>query len=372
MTDNVLIAFSAFKGTLTSGEANALAAGVVRGRWPSARVMTAPLADGGDGTLTIALDHGFSSRLVPAFDALGRQTSARVGVREDEALVEMAEVCGIAAIADESWDGFDTTSRGLGAACARLLDDGVTRLTISLGGSASTDGGLGLLVGLGAVGRDADGHPCAPTLAGLERTSSIDLTGLHPRAAASAWTFLVDVDSPLTGPTGAARMFGPQKHLDEAGVERAEAALERWGSLVGDLCGHDVAQQPGAGAAGGVLVGAHLIRSPQVLSGAEHLAALTGLDELLADCTLVITGEGALDAQSLRGKGPGLVLERASRAGVRAAVIAGRSSLTAREAGAVDVVTLEHVAGSAEAAMADPDAALERATHLLLDQLGGR
>ncbi len=362
----VVLAFNAFKGTLTGDEVSRIVRDVVVSDWPDADVRIVPVADGGDGTLATALAYGFRPESVPAVDALSRPTSAVVGRQGDAALVELASVCGIAGIATDSWDGWETTSLGLGLACAALLDREVTDITVSLGGSASTDGGLGFLSGLGALPRDAQGNRCPPTLAGLEQVTTIDLTGLHPRAATARWRFLVDVDSPLTGPRGAARMFGPQKRLDPTAVARAEQAMVRWGALVAGIRGEEVADLPGSGAAGGILVGAHLACDPTVESGARFIARLTGLEAAIGDGDLVITGEGALDEQTLHGKGPGMVIALARMHSTPVAVIAGSSELSPADVGAVDLVTLTQVAGSTSAAIADPGTWLRAATRTLL------
>lgn len=362
----ILLAFDKFKGTLTGLQVAAVVSGILTVRLPTAEVRSVPLADGGDGTLAIALAHGFRPRVVASADALGRPASTTVGMDGRRGFIEMAEVCGLADIAPAERDGRRSTSLGLGLAARALLDLGVDDITIGLGGSASTDGGLGFLVGLGVRPVDADGSACAPDLVGLDRTRALLMDTVHPKAPSCHWTFLTDVDSPLLGDHGAARVFGPQKGLTPLDVQGADAALSRWADLVLLISGRDLAGAPGAGAAGGIVVGAAVLAEPRIESGAEYVARLTGLDAQLAWAELVITGEGRLDDQSLLGKGPGLVIERAGRAGVPVGVIAGRIDLDPLPDQVVVAVSLEEVAGSGDAAMANPAHWLAEATSRLV------
>lgn len=370
----ILLAFDKFKGTLSSVDVAQTVLSTLLGISPDLEIVQIPLADGGEGTLAIGCEFGYEPCTVMAADALGRPQEVTTAVRDAHALVEMAAICGISQIKGQAWDGQDTTSLGLGLAASQVLDRGVTGLTISVGGSASTDGGLGFICGLGAVGRDRSGQPVPPTLRGLESVVQMDLSSLHPRVGEVSWEFLVDVNTPLTGPTGAAIMFGPQKRLDSVQIGNAESALQRWAKLIEKISGATVAQVPGSGAAGGILTGALLICEPTVRAGVEFVAEITGLDEAMGQVDLVITGEGRLDEQSLHGKGPGYVLREAARRGVAAAVICGVSDLSVKdlhEAGlsVVAVSTTSGISPSVEAAMEEPKRWLAEATRGLTIKL---
>ncbi len=358
----ILLAFDKFKGTLTAAEVHAVVADVLASRLPAAHLRSTALADGGDGTLAVALGSGYEPVEIDAADALGRPTTVKAGLSGRRGFIEMAATCGLAAIAPDERDGLRSTSLGLGLAATALLDLGVDDITIGLGGSASTDGGLGFLVGLGAEAADAAGSACSPDALGLGRVSRLRLGDLHPGVAECRWTFLTDVDSPLLGEQGAARMFGPQKGLGPADVDAAEAALARWAELVRGVSGRNLAGRPGAGAAGGIVVGAAAITEPRIISGADYVADVTGLDSNLDWADLVITGEGCLDEQSVLGKVPGMVLERAAAAGTSVGVIAGRIDLVPLPVTVSVSVSLEEVAGSPEAARLQAREWLARAT----------
>jgi glycerate kinase len=221
-----------------------------------------------------------------------------------------------------------------------------------VGGSASTDGGAGLLQALGArlldasgehVGREAGGR----MLAGgedLDAVTTLDLTSLHPalRAASRAveLTLAADVINPLTGPDGAAQVYGPQKGASPAEVARLDAGLRHWAAVVAAAVGKDWSQTPGAGAAGGVGFAALAVLGARFRPGIDVVLELTGLESLLAGADLVITGEGSLDAQSLAGKAPVGVARAAARHGVPVVAVAGRNMLTAAELAAAGITAV--------------------------------
>lgn len=364
----VLLAFDKFKGTLAAEEVSRVVTDALAAALPSADVRSVPLADGGGGTMRVALAHGFRPTTVAAADALGRPNRVVAGLAGRKAFLEMAAVCGLADVSVQDRNGMRATSVGLGLAARELLARGVDDITIALGGSASTDGGLGLLVGLGVAPVDMAGARCSPDLDGLMNVRALRIDAVEPRATTCRWTFLVDVDSPLLGPTGAAQCFGSQKGLTPTQIAQAEGALERWAGIVYEATGRNLATTAGAGAAGGIVVGASVLGSPTIRLGAEVVADLVGLNDHLAWADLVVTGEGRFDEQSTLGKGPGLVLRRAEALGVGTAVLAG--SLR-RESLPPDVslaVSLTDVAGSRSRAEADPVHWLTVATNDMVRQ----
>ena len=306
----VLIAPDSFGGALDSV---AVAAAIGRG-WSSVRgndeVVRRPMADGGEGTLAAvadALGAAAERRTLATIDALGRPIEADwlLGEEGRGAFVEMAAASGLARLTavERSPDSARRAStRGTGDLIRAALDAGVDRITIGLGGSATTDGGSGLLRALGArfLGRDGAELPeGGAALAGLER---IDAAGLDPRLRDVKLTIASDVTNPLVGPRGAAATYGPQKGADPVAVAELDAALAAFGNAIEAATGRLVADLPGAGAAGGTTAALLGFTSAVVRPGVEVVAELVGLAAELEKADLVITGEGRADEQTLQGK----------------------------------------------------------------------
>lgn len=328
----VLLAPDKFKGTLTAAEvAGHLAEGIVLER-PEVEVVMVPVADGGDGLLAAAASAGFGrvelTAAGPVGEPLRTAYASRSGGRE--AVVEMAEVCGLTRLTD-GLAPMTATSRGLGEVVAHALDAGATSVLVGIGGSASTDGGAGLLQALGARLFDADGTELGPGGASLGRLARVDLAGLHPGLATARLTIASDVDNPLTGPDGAAAVYGPQKGADAQQVRELDAALAHLADVVARHTGQDLRDAPGAGAAGGVGYAALALLGAELRPGAEVVLDLVGFHDALAGADLVVTGEGSLDAQTLRGKAPAAVAAAARAAGVPAVAVAGRVRLDAQQ-----------------------------------------
>lgn len=284
-----------------------------------------PVADGGDGTLDVLLDaragSGVSRHRVTGPE--GRPVSARLG-RLDPAtyVVELAEASGLRLLRDSRLDALHATSRGTGELIRLALDAGCRRIVVGVGGSASTDGGAGLLQALGARLSDAGGRDIGPGGAGIEGLVSIDLSGIHPGLSRCLVEVACDIRSPLLGPEGAARMFAAQKGASAADIDRLELALGRFASVASEFGPSSVAQIPGAGAAGGcgfglALIGAHLV------PGAALVCELVGLDAALEGAAIVLTGEGRLDGQTRTGKAPAEVASRARAAAIPCVAICG-------------------------------------------------
>ncbi len=351
----IVIAPAAFKGTLSARDAAAAMALGARDARADAEIVELPMADGGDGTLEVMLGHGYSALGIDAVEARGRPCVARIGISADSAFIELAEICGIAQLTE--LDPINASSRGLGLAMRAALDAGAIHLIIAIGGSASTDGGLGMLMGLGLVATDVAGRPVSPDLAGLGRIAAVDSSALDPRL--SSVTLLTDVDSPLLGPSGAAHVFGPQKGLTPDQCAWADDLLERWAELV-DPAG-EFSSQPGAGAAGGVGFAALALLGAERRSGASAIAELIGLDAQVAQADLVLTGEGSFDSSTGAGKAPDRVIAAAHAAGVPVEVISGRA--------AEGVVSLQQIAGSPESAMAEPGSWLREAARQIVTKV---
>ena len=326
-TPRVLVAPDKFKGSLPAlAVAEAVASGVRRVR-PEVEVATLPVADGGDGTLDAALASGFERVDVTVTGPTGEPVRTAYARRDGTAVVEMADACGLSRLPGGTPSALDASSRGLGEAVAAALDAGCRSLVIGIGGSASTDGGAGMVAALGGRLLDADGKPLPDGGAGLDRLARLDLEGLHPALAETEVVVACDVDNPLTGPHGAAAVYGPQKGASLDDVARLDLALTGWADVVAATTGSDVRDRAGAGAAGGVGFAALGLLGASLRPGIELMLDLLGFEGRVAGCHLVVTGEGSLDAQSLHGKAPVGVAVAAGRHGVPVVAVCGRRTL---------------------------------------------
>lgn len=308
-TLRVVVAPDSFGGALDSvGVAAAIATGWSKVR-PGDEVLRRPMADGGEGTLAAvadALGEAAQRRTAETTDPLGRPISADWLLLNDgrDAFIELAAASGLARLSTDERTPQNAglaSTRGTGDLVRAALDAGVERITIGLGGSATTDGGSGLLRALGAT-FIGDGGDLAEGGAALARLEGIDTSGLDPRLADVKLVIASDVTNPLCGPRGAAATYGPQKGADEATVAALDAALETYGKAIEKATGRLVADLPGAGAAGGTTAGLIGLAHATVRPGVEVVAELVGLAEALETADLVITGEGRADEQTLQGK----------------------------------------------------------------------
>ena len=310
----VVIAPDSFKGSLTSVEvASALRRGWLEAR-PDDEVVLAPLADGGEGTLVaIEAAGGWEWRTADATDPIGRPVRARWLRSADgtHAVVELAEASGLSRVAAAERDPVGASTRGTGEVLRAVLDDGIRKITLGIGGSATTDGGAGMLRALAAT---IDG-------------ANVDLTGLDDRLAAVDMRIACDVTNPLLGPRGAAATYGPQKGASAAQVAELDAALERYADAMLAATGRDERDTPGAGAAGGTSFGLLSIgarfHSIALVPGVEVVMDETGLRAKVAGADVVLTGEGRIDAQTAFGKTALGVAKLAREAGVACIAIGG-------------------------------------------------
>lgn len=368
----IVIAPDSFKGTVMARDAaRALAEG-----WQSVRpddaLLLVPQADGGEGTLDAIAAGRPDARWSTAEVAgpTGEPHLARwLMLPGGQAVVEVAESCGITLLPHDASGApvlapLTASTRGLGETIAAALDAGAVGVTIALGSSASTDGGLGALAALGLRLRDAAGAPLPDgggALAALAWLDDSDLRAAPPLGV----TLLTDTTARLTGPDGAAAVFGPQKGATPDEVALLDEALARAAALAGG----SEHERPGSGAAGGTAWGFTRYWGASIQSGAETVAAITALDQALEGADLVITGEGRFDATSLRGKVVGAVAERAGAAGVDLAIVAGQADAAA--VGERRVVTLVGLAGSTADALATPERWLHEAGAALARALDG-
>jgi glycerate kinase len=305
-----VVAPDSFGGALDSvGVAAAMAAGWRRAR-PSDEVREIPMADGGEGTLAAiaaALGEAAERRSLDTVDPLGRPVAADWLLLEDGrgAFVEMAAASGLARLRPEERSVEScraASTRGTGELIRAALDAGVERITLGLGGSATTDGGSGMLAALGARFLDGEGRDLPPGGGALARLARIDAAALDPRLQAVQLVVASDVTNPLCGPRGAAATYGPQKGADERAVAELDAALAVFGDAIEAAAGRLVADIPGAGAAGGTTAALLGFTAATVRPGVDVVAELVGLADALERADLVLTGEGRADEQTLSGK----------------------------------------------------------------------
>jgi glycerate kinase len=327
---HVVVAPDKFKGSLRASAAARAIADGLRASVPGLDVLETPVADGGDGTLDAAFSAGFRRVPVRVAGPTGEPVDSAYAVRDGEAVVELADACGLERLPGGRLAPLTASSAGVGEVLRAALDAGCRRVVLAVGGSASTDGGAGMLAALGARLIDADGEELPAGGAALARLARVDLTGLHPGLRDAELLLACDVDNPLLGPAGAAAVYGPQKGAGEADVAVLDAALARWADVLEAALGVRGRDVPGAGAAGGVGFAA-LTLGAAARPGIELMLGLAGLEAQLPGARLVVTGEGSLDAQTLRGKAPAGVAAAARRAGVPVVAVAGRCALSDAE-----------------------------------------
>ena len=363
----VLVAPDKFKGSL---DALQVAASVIRGMHavdPGVDAVAMPVADGGDGTLAAALAAGFSHVPVVASGPTGRPVDTAYARRGSTAVLEMADVSGLSRLPGGQLEPLVSSSRGTGEVIAAALDAGCTSIVLGIGGSASTDGGAGLAQALGARVLDPEGRSVPDGGAALAQVSTVDLTGLHPRLAQADIVIASDVTNPLTGPTGAAAVYGPQKGASAADVTVLEQGLQAWADALAAATGSDLSGEPGAGAAGGVGLAGMAVLGGNLRSGIELVLELVGFHDEVSGAQLVVTGEGALDTQTLSGKAPVGVAKAAQSAGVPTVAVCGVSKLSQQELGSAGL--------SAAYSLVDLEPDVERCmteAASLLEQLGRR
>ncbi|WP_121173765.1 glycerate kinase [Kushneria sinocarnis] len=324
---HILIAPDSFKDALSAREAaEAIRRGLARAL-PDAELTACPLGDGGEGTLEAVLAATRAERReCRVHDALGRPRQAGWGwIGESRtAIVELAEASGLQHLAREERDATRASTFGVGELILEALDEGAEHLVLTLGGSATNDGGTGMMTALGMRFLDADDQPLPPGGGALDRLHRIDDTQLDPRLAGLTMEAAVDVDNPLCGARGASAIFGPQKGADAGTIHHLDHGLARLADCMAERLERDPRNDPGAGAAGGMGYAALAFCGARLRPGIELVMETVGFDSLLQLADLVITGEGQLDGQSLAGKTPIGVSRRACRDGIPTVALVGR------------------------------------------------
>ena len=326
----VLIAADKFKGSLTAVQVAERVTAGLRRVAPRVEVEALPVADGGDGTVDAAVAAGFERREVRVAGPLGHEITAAFALRDDTAVVEMAEASGLQRLPAGSFAPLTSSTYGSGELLLAALDAGARTIVFGVGGSATTDGGAGMLAALGARFLDEEGEPVPPGGGSLVRLATADLSALDPRLSSVDVVLASDVDNPLTGPKGAPAVYGPQKGASPDDVAVLDAGLAHFAAVLEKAIGSKAAEYavaPGAGAAGGIGYGALVGLGARFRPGIEVMLDVLGFAPALERATLVITGEGSLDEQTLHGKAPAGVAAAARAADKEVIAVCGRLAL---------------------------------------------
>ena len=355
----VVLAFDKFKGSATSQQLIAAASSALS-PLEGVTACGVPVADGGDGT-TAVLAATCQGQWVTA-STMGPllhmpPVNASYFLCDDgSALIEVAAASGLALLPAGERDVMRATTLGTGLLMRDAMERGSRHIVLGLGGTATSDAAMGILCALGAEFLDADGHHLYPSGASLEQIDSIETRGIPATVRDCRYTLLTDVDNPLCGPRGSARVYGPQKGASPQQVEQLERGMSRVAAIVGP----DIADCAGCGAAGGVAALMIHELGAELLPGAPYVLKRNGLDDALDRADLVITGEGRLDRQTMMGKGPGCVITMARERGIPVAVVCGvvDEDFDLQESGLHQVIAVSE--GLPPEMAMDPDGTLDR------------
>ena len=327
MIKNILIAPNAFKNSLSAVDA---AAAIAKGFLQSKLNCTCtcfPVGDGGDGTANLIIEKFKGKRVaVNVRDPLGREISTSFGLINNgkTAVIEMADASGLRLLNSAELNPLKASSYGTGEMIKRALDEGVDHLIVGMGGSATVDGGTGILQALGVRFLGANGNELIDLPENLPQLSTIDISTIDQRIFACTITVLCDVDNYLLGPLGSANVFGPQKGASAEGVLKLEASLTALRNIVLKEMGKDINLIKHGGAAGGAAAGLNVLLNATLVPGAAYYLELTGFEESLQRANIVLTGEGSIDEQTLQGKAPFAVAQMAKKYGLPVIGLAGK------------------------------------------------
>jgi len=324
---HILIAPNAFKNSL---DATRVAEAISNGLQQSQLTCTTtcfPVADGGDGTADLLIQYLKGESIVATVhDPLKRKIESSFGwVEKDKtAIIELAAASGLRLLQPNEYDTMITTTFGTGELIIQALNKGATKMLLCIGGSATVDGGTGILQALGIKFLDSDKKELAELPASLQSLSTIDITSVDKRIADTEIIILCDVENTLLGSNGAASVFGPQKGASEKTIQVLEASLTNFNDVVINTLGKDMSKIKHGGAAGGVAASLHVFLNAQLVNGADQFLAMTGFEKELIKADMIITGEGSIDEQTLHGKGPVGVAKMAKKYSLPVIGIAGR------------------------------------------------
>jgi len=322
----IVIAPQEFKGSISALDVSKAAKKGILKVFPKAEVIMCPVADGGDGTLeTLVEISGGSKKQCSVYDPLGKEINTEWGGMGDNktAVIEMARMCGLALLELNQRDPLRATTFGLGQTITNALDQGFRKFIIGIGGSATNDGGAGMAQALGADILDKDGTQLPWGGAALSKVASIDISKIDERVSESEFLVACDVTNPLTGPEGASAVYGPQKGANPEMIVELDAALNNLANVIKKDLNKEVSQHAGSGAAGGLGAGIMAFLDGQLKAGVDIVLDTVNIIETLKGADLVITGEGAMDFQTVYNKAPIGVAKRASQLGIPTIGICG-------------------------------------------------
>ena len=332
----IVAASDSFKGSLTSLEVARNVELGVHDVFPDCEVVKLCVADGGEGTAE-ALYHNMPGRTihVPVSDPLGRsvEVSYYITVDGHTAIIEMSAASGLTLLEPSEYNPMKTSSYGTGEMISDALSRGCRQFLVGIGGSATNDAGMGMLSALGYRFHDSEGRMLDGSGSSLSLIEDVDVSHVHPALAESEFIVACDVDSPMSGPEGAAYVFAPQKGADEHMVRLLDDGLAHFSSIAEKVTGINVSELPGAGAAGGMGGCFVAFLNGRLTSGAEIILDAIGFDDVIDGADLVITGEGRVDSQTLLGKLPFRIMRRAASKGIPVVAVCGNCRLEEEEIG---------------------------------------
>ena len=321
-----VIAIDSFKGSLTSTEAGKAIADEIQKHFPKCSTEIIPIADGGEGMLTVMLNTigGNTQHLTAHNPCMERiQTSYGISADGNTAFIEMASISGLPLIRKEQQNPMETTTYGTGEIIRDALEKGCTRFIIGIGGSATNDAGIGMLQALGFEFLDKNQQPLGLGGKVLEKIAFISTQKVHPKAKNAHFIVACDVQNPFFGPNGAAAIYARQKGADDAMIEELDRGMQAFAQVILQETGKDISMTPGSGAAGGMGGGLLAFLNAELRSGADLLLDLCQFETKIEEADIIITGEGRMDQQSLMGKIPGKILEAGKRKGIPVIAFAG-------------------------------------------------
>jgi glycerate kinase len=372
----IVLAPDSFKESMTASEAVAAMRAAVAEVLPDAECVGVPMADGGEGTVDAVVDALYGQRIeVPVFGPLGAVVTGVYGhvPLRQLAVIEVAAASGLELVPRHERDVMRSSTFGVGQLIIDALNRGARDILIGLGGSATNDGGTGMLTALGAVFTDASGTALPPGGLALQQLSRIDLSGLDSRLRDTRIRVASDVTAPLLGPSGASAVFGPQKGAGPDDVDRLESALAHLVSVTRSTLGSARPERPGAGAAGGLGFALMDFLGAVCNPGVEEIAATVDLARHVKGADWVFTGEGSVDSQTVMGKTPFGVAQVARRAGARVVIFAGRvapDAVVLLDHGVDRLVAITAEGTPIEQALRDGAASLTRATAEVCREIG--
>ena len=319
----VLVAIDSFKGSLSSLQAGNAVKDAIHLLDPDIQVTVRPLADGGEGTVDAMSCAGGKTVQATVSDPLGRPIQAQYCITNGTAVIEMSAAAGITLIKEEERDPYKTTTYGVGQLIKDAIDRGCRRFIVGIGGSATNDGGTGMLSALGYRFLDSDGKPIPLGAAGLEKLSSIDISTAVPQLSECTFRIACDVTNPLCGERGCSAVYGPQKGACPDAIQKMDLWLQRYAQLAAQVSAKADPDYPGCGAAGGLGFAFHTFLNASLEPGTQIIFDETQLETYIENCDIVVTGEGRLDSQTVMGKAPVGVATLAKKHGKQVIAFAG-------------------------------------------------